>query len=554
MKPKITAENYVEFVRRVHGDSYDYSQVNFENLSKKVVIICKEHGQFEQSLSCHIGRAQGCPSCAKRKVGDIQKSILLKNAKNILEKFEEKHGQKYDYSSVNYKGSHVPVDIICRKHGVFLQKPCNHLRGQGCPKCAAEFRRDNLKISHESFIERARAIHGDKYEYFFCSSYKAGKTSVRVKCPLHGTFDQCRNSHLLGKGCSECSHDSISKKLLSPFSEFVERANAVYQGKYSYNEASWRGYKRQIVVTCPEHGDFEVNAYSHLLGSRCGSCRLNGFESSVLAFLKQFGENDIKMFDRDTLDGLELDFKIGNVAIECNGSYWHSFNRKESPDERRRHSMKVDECQKRGIKLIQINEFEWVNKRPVVESILRNVFGGSERVSARKCEIVVLTMREAQDFLGYNHIQGYRSALVHYGLVYDKQVVAVLSISGHPKYEYEMIRYCNSLNHTVIGGLSKLFNRFRKDFKPEMMISFADRRFFDGLSYKNLGFILDGITEPNYCYIKRYNILSRQKCQKHKLQKFLPLFDKNLTESENMFLNGYRRLWDAGNYRYIFKA
>ena len=120
--------------------------------------------------------------------------------------------------------------------------------------------------------------------------------------------------------------------------------------------------------------------------------------------------------------------------------------------------------------------------------------------------------------------------------------------------EMEMVRFCNKLNTNVIGGASKLFNYFIKNFNKEKntIISFADRRFFSGGLYEQLGFKFENNTHPSYIYWKNNIILNRISCQKHKLEKLLDKFDPNKTEYENMKENGWRRVWDCGNIKYKF--
>jgi hypothetical protein len=121
--------------------------------------------------------------------------------------------------------------------------------------------------------------------------------------------------------------------------------------------------------------------------------------------------------------------------------------------------------------------------------------------------------------------------------------------------QMELVRFCNKLNHMIVGGASKLFSHFVKNHLniEEEIITFADRRFSEGNLYKQLGFVFDKNTSPSYFYWKNSNILNRMSCQKHKLNKLLPIFDNNISEYENMLANKYRRVWDCGNKKYVFK-
>ena len=117
--------NRDEFIRRakeIHGDDYDYSKVDYQSAMKKVTIICPKHGEFEMTPMNHL-LGRGCPKCDRRNL----------NTDDIIALFREKHGDKYDYSKVNYHQMHEKVIITCPKHGDFPQTPSKHLLGRGCP-------------------------------------------------------------------------------------------------------------------------------------------------------------------------------------------------------------------------------------------------------------------------------------------------------------------------------------------------------------------------------------------------------------------------------------
>ncbi len=169
-------------------------------------------------------------------------------------------------------------------------------------------------------------------------------------------------------------------------------------------------------------------------------------------------------------------------------------------------------------------------------------------------EIQAKTTRE---FIDKNHIQGYAPSSINIALYYKEEPVCIMTF-GKSRYnkmfEYEVVRFCNKLNTQVLGGAGKCWSYFLKKYNPTSVISFADRRYSNGNLYKKLGFKLDHISKQNYFYyIDESILLSRVKCQKHKLKSLLKNFDINKTEVENMFNNGYRRIWDAGNYVFVWK-
>lgn len=162
-----------------------------------------------------------------------------------------------------------------------------------------------------------------------------------------------------------------------------------------------------------------------------------------------------------------------------------------------------------------------------------------------------------KEFLSRNHLQGYSPSQRCFGLFYDNELVSLMSFckSRYSKnHEWELLRFANRLNTSVVGGASKLFNHFKNVYKPRSVISYSHKDKFSGNIYKKMGFEYSHSSLPAYYYTKDYNTFeNRVRYQKHKLQKLLKTFDPNLTEWENMQNNGYDRIWDCGNDVLIYK-
>jgi len=184
-----TTSQFIKESRKKHGSKYDYSASEYKGNAKKVKIICPIHGLFEQMAATHL-KGSGCLDCGGTKQQTTNEFIKKANAV---------HGSKYDYSSVNYTKARENVKIICPDHGVFCQTPNNHLRGAGCKYCAG-----NTPKTTQQFIQEARQVHGDKYDYSLVE-YVNAKTKVRIICPDHGVFEQSAETHYCGSGCAECA-------------------------------------------------------------------------------------------------------------------------------------------------------------------------------------------------------------------------------------------------------------------------------------------------------------------------------------------------------------
>ena len=248
MKRK-TTEEFVFDAKMVHEDRYDYSLTKYVNAHTKVKIICSKHGIFEQTPNHHLNN-EGCSKCA----GKNKTTEEFINEANLI------HNNKYDYSVVKYNEAKDKVRIICFEHGEFLQKPINHLYGQGCPKCGGSF-----KSSTADFVEKAKTIHDNKYNYSLIE-YVGNKIMVKIICPLHGIFEQKPNNHLCGQGCSKCDGKNKTTE------EFISESKLIHNNKYDYSLVDYKNSKLKIKNICSKHGVFKQTPNSHLSGQGCPKC------------------------------------------------------------------------------------------------------------------------------------------------------------------------------------------------------------------------------------------------------------------------------------------
>ena len=210
----------------------------------------------------------------------------------ILEKFRKVHGGKYNYSKFtlnwfirNYKNKCTKIPIVCSIHGEFYQMIDTHLRGQSCPKCAKEKLSNNKRLLYQEFIEKAKEVHRDKYQYLFDErwwneNYKGMRyTKIPIVCPIHGEFKQIVSNHLVKFGCPLCGREkSINIHKLS-YQDFIRKAIQVHNDKYQYPfDKDWWGenyknHKQKIPIVCPIHGEFFQSVSDHLQGHGCPKCK-----------------------------------------------------------------------------------------------------------------------------------------------------------------------------------------------------------------------------------------------------------------------------------------
>lgn len=202
---KQTTEEFIKNARAVHGDRYDYSKAEYKGVFDKVCIICPNHGEFWQSAHGHLS-GRGCPQCGRL----LSASSRRKTTHEYVNEAQKVHGDKYDYSKVNYIDTKTKICIICKKHGESWQLPRTHIKGHGCPKCEKEYVASLFRKTSDWFIKKAHEVHGDKYDYSKVN-YIDSKTKVCIICKKHGEFWQLPSSHIKGHGCVKCSADGNTK-------------------------------------------------------------------------------------------------------------------------------------------------------------------------------------------------------------------------------------------------------------------------------------------------------------------------------------------------------
>lgn len=205
-----------------------------------------------------------------------------KTAEEFIVEAKAIHGDKYDYSKLNYLNTDTKVTITCSIHGDFEQRPSDHLKTHGCRKCGRTS--VNLFSSTENFIEKAKLIHNTKYDYSKVN-YINNMSKVTIVCPIHGNFEQTPNGHLRGYGCVICGLNFP----VSTQEEFIEKSRVVHNNKYDYSKVKYYRSKSKVTIICPEHGEFLQTPNNHLCGNGCPCCTNYSFdktEPAILYYLK----------------------------------------------------------------------------------------------------------------------------------------------------------------------------------------------------------------------------------------------------------------------------
>ena len=287
------------------------------------------------------------------------------------------------------------------------------------------------------------------------------------------------------------------------------------------------------------------------------SSNTSGKEVQLQDFIKDNYNGLFQFNSYDLIKPYELDIYLPDLklAFEFNGIFWHS----EKCVENDYHLNKTELCEQQGIHLIHIYEDDWTYKQEIIKSRILNLLGKNNKIYARKCEIKeIIDNKIVREFLEKNHLQGFIGGQIKLGLFYNSELVSLMIFGKQRKLMglkskenvYEMLRFCNKLNTSIVGGSSKLFKFFIKNYQPKEVISYADRSWSQGNLYKKLGFIFVSKTSPNYHYIvdgiRKYRFLFR----KDLLIK--QGYDSNKTEREIMLERKIYRIYDSGSLKFIW--
>ena len=335
--------------------------------------------------------------------------------------------------------------------------------------------------------------------------------------------------------------------------------------------------KSRIRTVCPNCGEYEYHLFNSTvklnhheicdrLCSKCKQLYISHYESELYDYITSLGVTNCIRNDRTALDGLELDLYIPDklLAIEFNGSYWHNENRKG----KYYHYDKFLMCLNKGIRLISIYEYDYIDekKRNKILNIIKHAITRADSVIyARNCCVNKLDSSSANLFLEQYHIDGKsKQCSINYGLYYKNTLLAVMSF-GKLRLQnkmrnllnhYELVRYATLPDVEIVGGMTKLFSRFIKEYSPEYILCYSDNDYFNGDSYKNLGFSLSsrGRNAIDYNWVKKDTVLLRQQCMPCKLLKRFPDYaSMNINGSVEKYIMedlGYNRVYRCGNSKW----
>jgi len=368
---RYTKEKFLQKSQEQHGNRYDYSQVNYIDQETPVTIICPEHGPFEQKPVKHVNGSK-CPKCRPEKNIKWTQELLINEAK-------KRYGNNYDYSETVYKTMKTPTTFKCNKHHTtFTQIPKLFLKRPSCPFCIQE----RKKLTTEQYIEKAKKVHGNKYDYSI-TNYQGMDKPIEYICPIHGKVTQRADGHL-NYGCDACAHLSRRKDT----EEYIAKAKKLHGNKYLYDKTVYVTADKKVTVTCPEHGDFKITAREHIRQSTdgkrgpsgCPICASSKAEQEMYNFLKKHNVEFIKEYKIPGYN-YRYDFYLPkyNVLVELDGQQhfepvtaWGGYGNLEVT--KRNDRIKNALAKEKGYSLIRIKYTEFDNLIPYFKMRMNKLF------------------------------------------------------------------------------------------------------------------------------------------------------------------------------------
>jgi len=363
------AEYFLNNAIKIHGDYYDYSKVKYKNITEKIVISCKKHGDFFISPRKHLF-GQGCKDCGIERTSEKQR----KSTEQFIKESKEVHGDTYDYSDVKYITSSDPVLIRCKIHQLFPQRPYEHLSSRGCRLCGIIYRSETTRKDPKLFLSQIKKIHGDTYN-FEKVNYINEKHKVTIICKKHGEFLARPASLLKGIGCWECGIAKRSESLRKSSEQFINEANIIHKYTYLYEKVVYILSSQHVVITCKIHGDFPQNPSNHLAGAGCSRCKFKS-EGRIAIILNEFGI----VHRQYRIENRRFDYYLPdyNLLIERDGEQhyignWYKKNQQESLIEQRENdTYKTNLAKSSGFKISRIpfwlnHEEEYIEVKNILE-------------------------------------------------------------------------------------------------------------------------------------------------------------------------------------------
>lgn len=581
LRSKRNIEYYNYLINNINVDYEKYdltiSQMVYyllNDISEPLVCICGKHRKFigykngyRESCGdkeCYVKKRE--ETCLKKygvRNPQMNEDIVSKTQKTVLERYNGKHfmydenvRQKFNTTMKERYGTEWAMQNDDIKDKSFeswsnkSEEELEHIKQKRIDTFKNKTDEDRMQIQ-EKKVQTIIEKFGSYEIYLKHVSDKTRETSLE----RYGTEHFMSSDDIISKRV-ESYKQTITNKIIDKIPEkyhLIERTTDILKFRHDI---------------CDQDFDIHRLMLKNRIDNNKELCTIcNKINSAVSQSEKDVYNYISSIYDGEIIgsyktDKYEIDIYLPELKIgfEYNGLYWHN----ELYRDKNYHISKTKYMEENGIHLIHIYEDQWFHKQDIVKSRIDNILGkNSNIIYARKCEIKEL--KDVNNFLEDNHIQGKVRSKIKLGLYYHGDLVSVMTFGSYRKNmgktaekdKYELLRFCNKKGYSVVGGASKLYKYFIRAYNPSEIISYADRSWtniHDNL-YIKLGLEYVKETIPNYYYIDSENILRLNRFGFRKDILVKEGYDKDLTEREIMFNRGIYRIYDSGSllYKHVIK-
>jgi hypothetical protein len=440
------------------------------------------------------------------------------------------------------------ITYICNHDHRHSMSVSNFLAGKRCPTCANSERNNDRLVG----IDHIRDEMQKELYTLVSSQYVNNRTPLTCRCPNGHDWSVRWSNWKTGKRCSirQCKrmHGLLLAKPIA-LESIVGEGYTIVAGSDEYVNV-----KSYVTLVCPfGHSPYQVQVYNFRNGRRCPGCACHSSrgERDLFAYLSTLVDDvrSTRILDNKEIDAYSESRKFG---VEYHGLYWHS---ELGGKDRHYHKDKLSAAQKRGIKLYQFFEDEWIHKQRIVKAMISHAIGAPlRRIFARKCSIQQIHIDDRRRFLDENHLQGDTASSIAWGMYFNDELVQVLAVRRikftKAKPVYDIARFATVIGTVVVGGLSRLSKHALAWVKKQgahRLYTYADRRYSDGQSYVKAGFISCGVTSPGFWYtdfkvrVHRFGLRKTTDCP------------KGMSAHEWRKTQGWHRIWDCGQLKFYLE-
>ncbi len=590
---------YYNYLTNIYPTSVSVSEKIYRlYYNIEIIPYCKECGKQLTYKNFIIGYGEFCNNICKEKYDyrtkkindDVIINLLFKKDEPIYPRFEKDFLDSYhiyDYIANRFNDSGSITETIYRiKNRIYekpkckiCERPLNFIKysiGFG-DNCSVECKYKLLEQTHNNIDDqyiKEHFLNSDSNIKNACNIRVRSLKSKNVYLYLENRFENCSANEAIYRikyniverpKCPICKKELKFRNIKLGYTTYcssscANKALAINRYKKLGFDVSFNNGSVLINNACEKHPQIELGVQSFWKRIKnnenicpiCNPHKTTSIEDLVKQLLDKHNIG-YKIHDRQQIYPYELDFYIPdyNLAIECNGIYWHS----DYIVEKTHHQYKLQLCKLKNIKLLTFWENDILNNIDKIESIILSVCYLNKRIFARKCLVKEIDSKTSKIFLDLYHLQGNINASIRLGLFYNDELVEVMTfgktrapLGGKQiKGEFELYRLCSKSGYTIVGGASKLLQYFKDHFDWNKIISYCQNDISDGNVYKKIGFKFDSDCGLSYCYFDK----QMNKINRYSLRKSVIDDDSGRTADEIIKSLGYLKCWNSGNKKYI---